>query len=790
MTLLSWFLRLCFLSPLFHQLVDAFHFELPPNPCLSSDLNWFRDAGDPQDILLFWQDVVQNLKIPILLPLLSADKGQFSLPFIQPGTFAILAEALNGSLISSCPVDVPDCGNETTSAGATSSSPVPAASVSAASLVTSVHSQSAESSTATSSSSNWTLTSSSSLQESTPISTNTVTTTTMSCLGLPFPIPSISLGLDLDLPHVTLDTGCLPIPGPSQHSSTMLSTSAGSAASSSTSSRGHGIISPTSGTSEPTMTITPTNTPSASTSSRGNGPNVPTSGTSEPTITITPTNTPESTDVSMGSSPIRTSSFSPTVTEQAGSTVLETSSDQITFSSSDFGNYMVTSTNGPNIVSPAFDLSTSTEQSVPTTSVTGATTVSFTSTARVSLPPTPLVTTIPSISSSATSQDPSTSTSQPIQQTMSQPGAIAGVTIGAVILAVVTSLLVASCMIKRRRQQRYNDRASRKMLNPFLYHAVGSSSSGSQHGGQTRERSTIDPEMATDPEFALLRERMSEADIQPSSQRGRRWDWKAQLRKWRSSIGVIEPFIIPRTSPRPSVDMREENRERARPTDPSASLPSRWHTFDEENAGNDHLPQMQEQRLFLRNSSVLSVATATTARMSSVMTRSAPSDAEYQINRVHGPLGQHPHVHQNYRAESPSYGSVHSRYYPDSSSNSRERGTTTTTATATTSSSKADYQTAFPYDETPEMGPSHPRSLLPSYKSYNSPLAMASSEPPQLKRISFTSTWANDPFLTNQEIERLAADEQEADWAMEGFLERIPPDDLPPAYDGRKAEND
>ncbi|KAJ3709682.1 hypothetical protein C8R42DRAFT_729941 [Lentinula raphanica] len=785
MTLLSWFLRLCFLSPLFHQLVDAFHFELPPNPCLSSDLNWFRDVGDPQDILLFWQDVVQNLKIPIPLPLLSADKGQFPLPFIQPGTFAILAEALNGSLISSCPVDVPDCGNGTTSAGATSSSPVPAASVSAASLVTSVHSQSAESSTATSSSSNWTLTSSSSLQESTPISTNTVTTTTMSCLGLTFPLPS--LGSDLDLLHVTLDTECLPIPGPSQHRSTMSSTSAGSAASSSTLSRGHGINSPTSGTSEPTITITPTNTPSLSTSSRGNGPIDPTSGTSEPTITITPTNTPESTDVRTSSSPIRTSSLSTTRNEHIESTALETSSDEISFPSSNLNTLVVPSANGPN--SAAFATATSTESSVPTTSVTGVTTVSSMTTARISLPPTSLVTTIPSILSSATSQDPFTSSSQPIQQTMSQPGAIAGVAIGAVILAVATSLLVASCMIKRRRQQRYNDRASRKMLNPFLYHAVGSSS-GSQHGGQTRERSTIDPEMTTDPEFALLRERMSEADIQPSSQRGRRWDWKAKLRKWRSSIGVIEPFIIPRTSPRPSVDMREENRERARPTDPSASLPSRWHTFDEENAGNDHLPQMQEQRLFLRNSSVLSVATATTARMSSVMTRSAPSDAEYQINRVHGPLGQHPHVHQNYRAESPSYGSVHSRYYPDSSSNSRERGTTTTTATATTSSSKADYQTAFPYDETPEMGPSHPRSLLPSYKSYNSPLAMASSEPPQLKRISFTSTWANDPFLTNQEIERLAADEQEADWAMEGFLERIPPDDLPPAYDGRKAEND
>ncbi|KAJ3714557.1 hypothetical protein DFJ43DRAFT_1103899 [Lentinula guzmanii] len=740
MTLFFRFLRLYAFSSLFYHLVGALHLSLPPNfdPCLLRNLSWLREPGDPQDIGLFLEDLAQNIKQAIpaigLSAGLSTEQGTAQISPSHPGDFAIRAEDNNGSLISSLPITIPDCTtgstlvktaiSKSTEPTATSSSSIPS--------VTAVPSPSSKSSSRTALTTSPTVTS----KGSSSMSSLSSWPSSLHFSLLSFPIPN--------QPSATItplnSTGLA-----ASFSKTHSWTSSSSTPSENGSQRGG------------PLSVLPTATstwPSMSSPSSNIGPSI---------VKTSPSST-----ISVGFS------HSPTTIIQA--TVLQISIDGSTFSTSDFetligglspsanfGSSATTtaphespsnSNSSPGIITHA--LATASENSGSISSTTNLHTASEELTQisslapTISLPPTlPVSSTllsIPTSTASGSSPDP-----QNIQQTMSQPSAIAGVTIGAIILTVVMSLLITLCMIKRRRKRRFNDRISRKSLNPFLYQAV--SSSGSQ--GQTRDYTTTG--VVSDPESAPVQE-ISEVDSRPS----RGWNLKAQLRKWRSSNGVIEPFIIPRIG-RHTAGMREV----------TGSRRMEAQGFDGD-SGN--LSEMQEERSFLRSSSVLSVATYTTARMSSVMTRSSPSDPEYQINRLHGSLSHHHHHH---RTQSPLEDSLNARSYPDSS-NSRRHGNGSGgkgSSTTTTAVARADYPAALP-DSTNSH---HPRSPLPSYNSFNSPLEMA-SEAPQLKRMSFQSSWANDPFLSSQELERLAADEDEADWAMDGFLEPIAPDDLPPAY--------
>ncbi|KAJ3801768.1 hypothetical protein GGU11DRAFT_163238 [Lentinula aff. detonsa] len=732
MTLFFRFLRLYAFSSLFYHLVGALHLSLPPNfdPCLLRNLSWLREPGDPQDIGLFLEDLAQNIKQAIpaigLSAGLSTEQGTAQISPSHPGDFAVRAEDNNG-----------DCTTGST-------------------LVNTSISKSAEP-TATPSSSIPSVTAVPS--PSSKFSSQTVLTTSPAVTSKG---SSSTSSLSLSNFPLSLNISFSSSPNPTKPKPSATITPLNSTGLAASFSKTHSWTSSSS-------------TPSNNGSQRGG----PLSVLPTATSTWPPISSPSS---NVGPSIVKTSpssiisvgfSHSPTTIIQA--TVLQISIDGSTFSTSDFetligglspsanfGSSATTtaphespsnSNSSPGIITHA--LATASENSGSISSTTNLHTASEELTQisslapTISLPPTlPVSSTllsIPTSTASGSSPDP-----QNIQQTMSQPSAIAGVTIGAIILTVVMSLLITLCMIKRRRKRRFNDRISRKSLNPFLYQAV--SSSGSQ--GQTRDYTTTG--VVSDPESAPVQE-ISEVDSRPS----RGWNLKAQLRKWRSSNGVIEPFIIPRIG-RHTAGMREV----------TGSRRMEAQGFDGD-SGN--LSEMQEERSFLRSSSVLSVATYTTARMSSVMTRSSPSDPEYQINRLHGSLSHHHH----HRTQSPLEDSLNARFYPDSS-NSRRHGNVSGgkgSSTTTTAVARADYPAALP-DSTSSL---HPRSLLPSYNSFNSPLAMA-SEAPQLKRMSFQSSWANDPFLSNQELERLAADEDEADWAMDGFLEPIAPDDLPPAY--------
>ncbi|KAJ3985975.1 hypothetical protein F5890DRAFT_1552658 [Lentinula detonsa] len=747
MTLLFRFLRLYAFSSLFYHLVGALHLSLPPNfdPCLLRNLSWLREPGDPQDIGLFLEDLAQNIKQAIpaigLSAGLSTEQGTAQISPSHPGDFAIRAEDNNGSLISSLPITIPDC---------TTGSTLLKTSISKSTEPTATSSSSIPSVTAVSS-------------PSSKFSSRTVLTTSPAVTSKGTPSMS-SLSLSNFPLSLNISFSSSPNPNKPKPSATI------------TPLNSTGLAAP--------FSKTHSWTSSSSTPSK-NGPQKGGPLSVMPTATSTwpPISSPSS---NVGHSIVKTSpssiisvgfSHSPTTIIQA--TASPISIDESIFSTSDFetligglsssanfgspGSATTTaphespsnSNSSPGIITHA--LATALENPGSISSTTNLHTASVESTEisslapTISLPPTPTLQSIPT--STASQNSPGSSPDpQNIQQTMSQPSAIAGVTIGAIILTVVMSLLITLCMIKRRRKRRFNDRISRKSLNPFLYQAV--SSSGSQ--GQSRDHTTTG--VLSDPESAPVQE-ISEADSRPSR---RGWNLKAQLRKWRSSNGVIEPFIIPRIG-RHTAGMREV----------TGSRRMEAQDFDGD-SGN--LSEMQEERSFLRSSSVLSVATSTTARMSSVMTRSSPSDPEYQINRLHGSLNYHHHHH---RTQSPLEDSLNARFYPESS-NSRRHGNGSGgkgSSTTTTAVARADYPAALPHSTSSP----HARSPLPSYNSFNSPLAMA-SEAPQLKRMSFQSSWANDPFLSNQELERLAADEDEADWAMDGFLEPIAPDDLPPAY--------
>ncbi|KAJ3876807.1 hypothetical protein F5051DRAFT_410467 [Lentinula edodes] len=752
MTFFVRLLRLHAVSLFLCQVAEAFSFEFPNIiPCLLLDLPWARGLGDPQNMQLFLDDLAPD-GLRRLIQAIGPSMEEGNIPisvFNHPGDFRIDCEDDNGTSIWNTTITLLDCPTKT-------STPVERSASDASDSSSSIPSSTTVSS------------SNPGISSSTAFNTTSTVTSKGIVPSLPAPTLPISFSkfppLNISHPWTSLSshlsTTHLSTPIPSSEPTSMLPSSSNHTASTNTSPPrvdgpvksipvGSSLV-----TSSPVNTLASTVSSDSSNDAAkslfssltisGSWPhsNFLISSTPVPSITIT-----HVTAVSVSLPSFSGSNFETLIGGLSPSTDVASSAttSEIILKSQD-----------PSHTITHAALATGAETSIGSdTEATSSSTWNFFTTSGITLSPTPIVDPTPhSIPLPATSGDSSNSNGhdQSIQQTMSQPGAIAGVTIGAVILAIALSLLIALCLIKHRRKRRFFDRDARKSLNPFFKYQAVSPPGSLPH---SRDRSMTD--MLPDLESASVSQTM-EADRQ--SRRG--WNLKAQLRKWRSSNGVIEPFITSRYRRHPDM------------TEGGSGRMNEARRYSDEDIQND-FTRMQEERLLLRSSSVMSVATTMTAQMRSAMLQ--PSDAEYQINRLHGPLS---HRHHD-RTQSPSgnSNSSDSHNYPVFRSNGRHGNASTETGSSSNTSSKADYQATLPK----ATSSTHPRSPLPSYNSFNSPLALASSsEPPQLKRMSFQSTWANDPFLSNEEIERLAADQQEADWAMDGFLEPVAHDDLPPAY--------
>ncbi|KAJ3814543.1 hypothetical protein F5876DRAFT_72803 [Lentinula aff. lateritia] len=705
------------------QVAKAFSFEFSNViSCLLPDLPWARELGDPQNMQLFLDDLApgsQRRLIQTIGP--SVEEGNIPMSvFSHSGNYRIDCEDDNGISIWNATITLLDCPTKTsTTAKGSASDPTTSASDSSSSIPSS------------------TTVSGSNPGSSSSTAFNTTSTFTSKGVvpSLHAPILPTSFSkfppLNISHPWTSHLSTHLSASTPSSERTSMLPSSSNHAASTNTSPlRVDGPVK-----------SSPVGSSSFTMSGSWPHSNSLISSTPVPSITIT-----HVTAVSVSLPSFSGSDFETLIGGLSPSTDLasSTTTSEIILKSQD-----------PSHTITHAALATVAETSIGSigsdTEATSSTWI-FLTTSGITFSPTPIVHPTPHSIPLPTSGDSSDSNghNQSIQQTMSQPGAIAGVTIGAVILAIALSLLIALCLLKHRRKRRFFDRDARKSLNPFFKYQAVSPPGSLRH---FRDRSMTD--MLPHLESAPVSQTM-EADRQ--SRRG--WNLKAQLRKWRSSNAVIEPFIASRYRLHP--DMVESGSRRM----------NEARRFSDEDIQND-FTRMQEERLLLRSSSVMSVATTMTAQMRSAMLQPSSSDVEYQINRLHGPLS---HRHHD-RTQSPSGNS--SYYHQVSQSNGRHGNASTKTGSSSNTSSKANYQATLPK----ATSSTHPRSPLPSYNSFNSPLALASSsEPPQLKRMSFQSTWANDPFLSNEEIERLAADEQEADWAMDGFLEPVAHYDLPPAY--------
>ncbi|KAJ3859664.1 hypothetical protein EV359DRAFT_86158 [Lentinula novae-zelandiae] len=695
------------------KVAEAFSFEFPNViPCLFLDLPWARELGDPQAMQLFLDDLAPD-GLRRLIQAIGPSMEEGNIPisvFNHPGDFRIDCEDENGTSIWNTTITLLDCPTKT-------STPVE---------------RSASDPTTSASDMSSSIPSSTTVSSSNPGSSSSTTFNTMSIVtskGM-FPTPTLPISFSkfppLNISH--------PWTSLSHHLSTRLSAAIPS--------------------SEPTSMFPYSSNHTASTNISTLRPGKDLSIDSF----FGQLQRCDEEPFSVFYNEWELASYQFSDIKHAGSnfeTLIGGLSPSTDVASSATTSEIILKSQDPSHTITHAALATVAETSIGSdTEAASSSTWIFLTGSEITLSPTPIVDPTPhSIPLPATSGDSSNGHDQSIQQTMSQPGAIAGVTIGAVILAIALSLLIALCLLKHRRKRRFFDRDARKSLNPFFKYQAVSPPGSLPH---SRDRSMTD--MLPDLESASVSQTM-EADRQ--SRRG--WNLKAQLRKWRSSNGVIEPFITSRYRRYPDM------------TEGGSGRMNEARRFSDEDIQND-FTRMQEERLLLRSSSVMSVATTMTAQMRSAMLQPS-SDAEYQINRLHGPLS---HRHHD-RTQSPSgnSNSSDSHNYPVFRSNGRHGNASTKTGSSSNTSSKADYQATLPK----ATSSTHPRSPLPSYNSFNSPLALASSsEPPQLKRMSFQSTWADDPFLSNEEIERLAADEQEADWAMDGFLEPVAHDDLPPAY--------